>query len=214
MQYDALRVQRPFAPQSPEQQSLLPEHVLFAVVQVGDGEIDWHVPPVQLPVQQPLPPGVHASPIDKHCVAPHCPLMQEPVQQSVLPLHEADGGAHDATDDAHVCAFASHTPEQHSLLDVHARPNAEHDGPPSEPAAVDPSSPPCEPEPSLALAPSVGDEDPSVSKDPSSPVPFDPSRPAVEASPPTVSVEASEPHPATVAAAAARAKKHICLNMR
>jgi hypothetical protein len=112
MQYDEPRTHRPFAPQSPEQQSAFDAQVLFAVTHVEVGEMGWHVPPLQLPEQHTLPSTGHAAPIVRHCASPHFPEMQEPLQQSVLPAHAAAAGAHVAIEDAQVPATGSHTPEQ------------------------------------------------------------------------------------------------------
>jgi hypothetical protein len=124
MQYDEPSTQRPSVPQRPEQQSPFAVHVLFAVMHVAPGEVGWQVPPVQLPEQQSLPTTGHAAPSVRHCVLPHWPEMQEPVQQSVLPTQAAPAGAHVAIDEAHVPATVLQTPEQHALPSLQAPPYA------------------------------------------------------------------------------------------
>jgi hypothetical protein len=124
MQYEPARAHRPFV-QRPEQQSLGALHVLFAVVQLALGEMASHLPLVpQLPVQHALPLTGQAAPMVKHWTPPHLPLMQDPLQQSVLPAHAAASGAHAVIDEAHVLVALSQRCEQQLAPLVHVPPAA------------------------------------------------------------------------------------------
>jgi hypothetical protein len=112
MQYDDASAQRPPL-HKPEQHCALPVHTLPAVVHDGFVAMGWQVPFAQLPVQHALPCTGHATPIDRHCVAPHWPATHAPLQQSVLAVQAAAEGEHVLIDDAHVLLVVSHTPEQH-----------------------------------------------------------------------------------------------------
>jgi hypothetical protein len=189
MQYDEPSTHRPFAPQSPEQQSLLDVHVLLAVVHDAPVTIGWQVPPVQLPVQHAFPATGHAAPIVKHCTPPHVPETHEPLQQSVLPTHAAPCGAQVPIDEAQVPAGLQ-MPEQHELPEVHVPPNAVQltlTAPSGAKLTVLSASPPDEDESSVAAPSPVDPVDPSAR----STVAFDPSVPH----PPTTAISAARPHP-------------------
>src|SRR5262245_32994816 len=70
-----------FGSQTPLQQSPLPLHGLPAVWQPEP--ICWHMPLVQVWLQQAGPPAVQACPSAMHCAAPQTPLLQFRLQQSV-----------------------------------------------------------------------------------------------------------------------------------
>lgn len=122
MQYDEPSAQRPFE-HKPEQHCVLDVQVLLAVVQ-PPATIGWHVPPVQLPVQHAFPATGHAAPVVKHCVPPHCPEMQAPLQQSVLPTQAAVAGAQRERDEPQVPVVGSQIPEQHEAPKEQDAPNA------------------------------------------------------------------------------------------
>jgi hypothetical protein len=100
------------AAQLPEQQSVPVAQWLPRLVQLADEP--WmaaHVEPAQLSVQQsPLPP--HAPPIGLHSVAPHCPLLQTPSQQSVGLVHAAPATAQAPPMSAHCMVVVSQAPVQ------------------------------------------------------------------------------------------------------
>jgi hypothetical protein len=68
--------------QSPLQQSLLPPHVLPAVLHVALSGL--HEPETHSVLQQASPPAVHGCPSETHCPLPQLPPVQLRVQQSVL----------------------------------------------------------------------------------------------------------------------------------
>lgn len=123
MQYDEPSAQRPFE-HKPEQHCVLEVQVLLAVTHPPRETIGWQVPPLQLPVQHAFPATGHAAPMVKHWLAPHCPEMQAPLQQSVLPAQAAVAGAQRAGDDPHVPVAASQIPEQHEAPNEQDPPNA------------------------------------------------------------------------------------------
>jgi hypothetical protein len=218
MQYDAARAQRP-AVQDPEQHSVPDVQALFAVTQVGVGEIDLQVPPLQLPVQQAFPATGQAAPIVRHWVPPQCPATQAPLQQSVLPAQAAVAGAQTEIDEPQVSVLVSQTPEQHEApneqcplkavqvrLTLPSGPN-----PPSRFHGIDPSTPAApsafpELAPSSPGAPSEGaPSSPALESSLPAPSWERPLSSALDASPRGPFADPLEPHPAIAVARAAKA---------
>jgi hypothetical protein len=133
--------------------------------------------------------------------------MQEPLQQSVLPVHAAVAGAHAVIDDAHVFDFVSHSPEQHVDPVVHEPPKGVQStltlpsGPNPPELPLELAVPPVEPPPDeLAVAPpdelvavlpdepplAVPPDEPPVAPPPVDPPPVAPS--TEESSPPSMSL--------------------------
>jgi hypothetical protein len=105
-----------------------------AVVQLGVGAIDAHFALSQRPVQHDAG-DEHVSPIDRHCVAPHTPLLHVPVQQSVETVHELPAPPHTLIDEAHLCVLGSQSVEQQSAPKLHVAPKTPHASGPPSPAA-------------------------------------------------------------------------------
>src|SRR5579864_4507785 len=140
MQYDEPSAQWP-PEHKPEQHCVSDVHTLLAVTHVAPGEIDWHFPPLQFPVQQAFPATGHAAPIVRHCVLPHWPEMHAPLQQSVLATQGAVAGEQVAIDDAQVPFVASQMPEQHCAPNEQLPPKAVHITFASPPPAESPPAP-------------------------------------------------------------------------
>jgi hypothetical protein len=190
MQYDAPSAHRPLLSQRPEQHCALDVHELSAVVHEGLVAMGWHVPLLQLPVQQVLPCTGQAAPIERHCVVPHWPDMHAPLQQSVFATQGAVAGAQVVIDDAQVPFVASQMPEQHSAPNEQLPPKAEHitfaSPPPAEsPAAPSPPEDPTVPSPAVEPSPPLAPEE----------LPFDPSESVPPELEPLLAVDPSWPDP-------------------
>lgn len=125
--------------QVPLQQSLPIVHALPAVWQPLPS--CWHLPLLHAlgPLQHAGMPGPHAVPSEVHACAPHMPLVQLRLQQSVACVH-APLVTH--LEAVHRLVFASQTPEQHSLPVAQVVPPLRHAPPSPLPPPLPPPPPP------------------------------------------------------------------------
>jgi hypothetical protein len=134
MQNELPSVQVPSLPQSPEQQSAAFVHLLPAVLH--DVLSVPQVPFVQEPLQH-CAALVHFCASDTQVEPEHLLPTQLRLQQSVGTAQAAPDTEHSLTTDAHLCALASHTPEQHSSLCTQVSPKGLQRGPPLAPPSTE-----------------------------------------------------------------------------